>query len=529
MEKNDKSTQNGNVLLVLVAMVLGVLMGLMFSQSLRRPSTSAALPGKMDEVLRLVQKNYVDTVDIDSLDEGLVRVMLNELDPHSTYLSVRESERNDEMMRGNFEGVGLVIHYEGDSTYVGQVMAGGPSDGLGMLPGDMIVSIDGEPVCGVGMTGDSVVARLRGPRRTRVAIEVERCGKRLSFNVMRGVVDRPSLSLATMLDDTTGYIQLSSFTSTSHHEFRQALRQLKGQGMRHLVFDLRGNGGGSLQSAVGIAGELLPAGSPILYTQGAHSRRQDVMSRGGGLFSSGRVTVMVDEGSASASEVVAGALQDNDRAVVAGRRTFGKGLVQTGYDLSDGSSLLLTTARYYTPSGRCIQRSYDEGTDEYYRSYMQLLIDETYADSTVASIRDSTPYYTVGGRTVYGGGGIIPDVLLSYRHDSTLVYYNRLSATGLFSRVAFGHVKRHAAELLARYPDADTFVARFRVDDALVQELVQRAAAAGVPRNPQGLKAQRHLIDNLLKAYIAQSLYGDSSFYRVLLIEDEDLKKIRTR
>jgi carboxyl-terminal processing protease len=454
-------------------------------------------------------------------------VMLGELDPHSSYLSASESQRKDEMMRGNFEGVGIVLHCEGDSAYVGQVLDGGPSEGSGMLPGGLVVAVDGEPVSGVGMKSDSVVARLRGPRGTHVAVEVERQEQRHTFDIRRGVVDHRSLPLATMLDDTTGYILLTTFAATSHSEFRSALYYLRRQGMRHLVFDLRGNGGGSLQSAIGIADELLPAGRLIVYTQGAHSRRQNVMSHHGGLFTDGRVTVLVDEASASASEVVAGALQDNDRAVVAGRRTFGKGLVQTDYELDDGSSLLLTTARYYTPSGRCIQRSYDEGTDEYYRSYVQQLIDETYADSAVASIQDSTPYYTVGGRVVYGGGGIIPDRLLTYRHDSTLVYYNRLSSTGLFGLVAFDYVKRHAADLLRRYPDDGSFLKGFEVDDALLQELAARGAKAGVPRNDRGLRAQHRLFANIMKAYIGQSLFGDSMFYRVILLEDEDLKKIR--
>lgn len=521
----SKETQKGNAVLVMVAMVLGVLIGLMFSTSHGR-QPSGTLSGKMDEVLRLVERHYVDSMDGDSLSEELVRVMLSELDPHSTYLSARETERTEEIMRGNFEGVGIVLQYEGDTVYVGQIIAGGPSEGLGMLPGDMIVSVDGEAVSGVGMPRDSVVARLRGPSRTSVVVEVERLGQRKAFTIHRGVVDYLTVPLCTMLDDTTGYIMLTTFSSTSHMEFRNALRKLNAQGMRHLIFDLRGNSGGALQSAVGIADELLPAGRLIVYTQGAHSRRHNLMSHSGGLFTEGRVTVMVDEGSASASEVVAGALQDNDRALVVGRRTFGKGLVQNEYSLNDGSAVLLTTARYYTPSGRCIQRSYDDGTDEYYRSYVQQLIDETYADSMVVSIQDSTPYYTVGGRTVYGGGGIIPDQLLNYRKDISFVYYNRLASTGLMHVVAFGYVKKHAAELQQRYPDEDAFVRHFEVGEGLIHELVERGKEAGVPDDSKGLRAVHKLIANRMKAYIGQNLYGDGMFYRVLLEEDEDLKRI---
>ena len=525
MSKNDKSTQKGNFILVLVAMLLGVLIGLMCANTFGHRQAATPLQGKMDEVMELVQNEYVDTVNVDSLSEGLVAVLLNELDPHSNYFSARETEKNAEMMRGNFEGVGLVIHREGDTSYVGQVMPGGPSDGVGLLPGDMLVVIDGDSV--IGLPSDSVVGRLRGPSHTKVTVNVRRLDRELTFTIRRGVVDQPSLPYYAMLDDTTGYLMLTTFTSTSHSEFRSALRQLKHRGMRHLIFDLRGNGGGSLSSAVGIAGELLPLGSPIVYTKGAHARRHDVNAHGTGLFTTGRVTVLIDEGSASASEVVAGALQDNDRATVVGRRSFGKGLVQQEYSLSDGSSVLLTRARYYTPSGRCIQRSYDEGTDEYYRDYMQQLIDEVYADSAVVSIKDSTPYYTAGGRVVYGGGGITPDHLFTYRHDPTFVYYNQLASKRLLALTAFDYVKHHAAQLSQRYPDGNSFYRNFHVDDALVEVLVRRGEQQGIPCNRKSLQAQRNLITNTMSAYIGQALFGDAMFYRILLREDDDIKKIR--
>ncbi len=531
MEKNDKSTQKGNFILVLVAMLLGVLIGLMCANTFSRRGELTPLQGKMDEVMGLVQKEYVDMVDVDSLSEELVRVMLSELDPHSTYLSARESERTAEMMRGNFEGVGLVIHREGDSSFVGQVMPGGPSDGSGLLPGDWIVTVDGDSV--TGLPADSVVAHLRGPRYTSVTVGVQRYDvaaaamKPYSYKIRRGVVDQRSVPYYGMVDDTTGYVLLTSFTSTSHAEFRTAVRQLKVQGMRHLVFDLRGNGGGSLQAAVAIAGELLPMGSLIVYMQGVHSPRRDLTAHGGGLFAKGRVTVIIDEGSASASEVVAGALQDNDRATVVGRRSFGKGLVQTEYSLSDGSTVLLTTARYYTPSGRCIQRSYDDGTDEYYRDYVQQLIDETYADSAVANVKDTTPYYTVGGRTVYGGGGINPDHLFPYRHDTSFIYYNQLVSRRLLSTTAFDYVRKHVGELTERYPDQESFCREFRVGEPLMEALVSRGERMGVARDTKSLRKQRGLIANMLAAFVGQALYGDAVYYRLLLREDDDMNKIR--
>ena len=522
---SEKARQSGNFVLVLIAMVLGVLIGLMFA-SHNKGQADGTLEGKVNEVMKLVENEYVDVVDADSVSERIVAAILSELDPHSTYLSARETERTGEMMRGNFEGVGIVLHYEGDTVYVGQVLADGPSANVGLLPGDMIVNVDGVRVSGVGMARDSVVARLRGPRGTKVSVEVLRKAEKHEYKIRRGVVRHETVTCATMLDDTTGYILLSSFSTTSYDEFHNALVALKGKGMKRLVFDLRGNGGGSLSSAVGIAGELLPAGSLIVYTQGAHSRRRDVKAPRGGLFTKGTVVVMVDENSASASEVVAGALQDNDRATIVGRRTFGKGLVQTDFSLSDGSSVLLTTARYYTPSGRSIQRPYDSGTEEYYRSYLEQLIGESYADSMTVQINDSTPYLTKGGRVVYGGGGIVPDKLLSYHKDESFVYYNALANKGLINTVAFRHVQRHAEELQKHYPNAESFGKGFKTSETLLEELIKEGESKGIERNNKSIATQRPLMMAMLKAYIGLAMYGNDAFYDAYLPMDDDLKEI---
>lgn len=524
MGKTDKSAQSGSLILVCVAMVTGVLMGAMLTSHKGGNEPSRNLQGKMGEVMQLVESKYVDTVDIDSLSEHLVAVMLGELDPHSMYQSARETERTEEMMRGNFEGVGIVLHRDGDTTYVGQVLDGGPSDGVGIMPGDQLLKVDGVNV--LGMKSDSVVARLRGRRGTKVKVAVDRCGEQKEFDIRRGVVDHTTLSYSTMLNDTTGYIILSSFAETSYDEFHAALKQLKQRGMRRLIFDLRGNGGGSLSSAIGIANELLPAGSLIVYTQGRHQRRQDVRARMGGMFTQGSVVVMVDEASASASEVVSGALQDNDRALIVGRRTFGKGLVQREFQLDDGSSVLLTTARYYTPSGRCIQRSYDQGTDKYYSDYVQQVIDESYADNPTVHITDSTPYYTVGGRVVYGGGGIYPDKLMPYRKDRDYAYYNQLASQGLFNKVAFEYVRKNAAKMLSQYADAADFVKRFQVDDALLHRLVEAGQAGGITPDNHSLQARRRLMTNMIKANIGFFLFGNDAYFGVSTQEDDDLKQV---
>ena len=533
MNSEKKAAASGNIILILIAIVIGVMIGLMFNshRSVSSVDDHQGLQQKMSEGMRLVERHYVDSIDADSMSERLVSVMLNELDPHSAYLTAKERERSDEMLRGNFEGVGLTLRRDGDTTFIGTVLPDGPSQGLGLLPGDIIWSVDSIQVSGVDMALDSVVKLLRGPRRSTVDVGIRHSrGDTLLVHkkIRRDIVNHHTLLYSDMLDDTTGYIILSSFSSSSHVEFHYALRDLVNRGMRSLIFDLRGNTGGSLEAAVSIANEMLPAGSLIVYTQGAHQRRQNIYARQGGLFTEGKVMVMVDEGSASASEVVSGALQDNDRAVIVGRRTFGKGLVQQEYDLSDGASLMLTVARYYTPSGRSIQRPYSAGTDEYYQDYLNQLMEESYADNPTLHVTDSTPYYTTGGRVVYGGGGIFPDHLIAYRHDPSFVYYNRLSSRGLINRVAFSYVRDHAAELLRCYNDADFFVDNFRVDEALRRELVRLGEAEGIPRDDRSLAAQRRLIDNMLMAYIGQALYGDEMFYRLVLREDEDLKKART-
>lgn len=527
MARTDKQSNAGNLILILVAMVLGVLIGLMFASKPLAQSNQTTLQGKVDEVLDLVESRYVDDLDADSLSERLLSAMLSELDPHSSYFSAVATEDNYEKMRGSFDGVGLILHREGDTTFIGQVLADGPSVGSGLLPGDMILTVDGVTVSGVGMPADSVVARLRGASGSKVEVKVLREGDmEISYTLRRGRVPHHTLPYATMLTDTIGYIRLTSFASTSYDEFHTALRQLKRQGMRHLVFDLRGNGGGALNTATEIAGELLPAGSLIVYTKGAHQRRHDIYSHIGGMFTTGGVTVMVDENSASASEVVSGALQDNDRAIVVGRRTFGKGLVQTECQLSDGSSVLLTTARYYTPSGRCIQRSYADGTEEYYREYFSQLIDEVYADSMTVAIFDSTPYQTVGGRTVYGGGGIAPDVPIPYRKDSSFVYVNRLSNKGLISKIAFDYVKYNARTLLNRYPDADAFRRNYQPEEFLLQRLVTKGEKWGIPKDTRSLQRQRSYILALLKANIGQSLYGERGFYDTYTTYDDDLQRV---
>lgn len=525
MDSEQRNTNTVNRILILIAMVLGAIIGVMSASHFYTQKEYASLNEKIGNVLTLVQDNYVDTVDIDSVGDRMIAAILSELDPHCTYLSARDAERTEELMRGNFEGVGIVLHREGDTTFIGQILDDGPSSASGLLPGDFIWAVDGVQV--TGMPANSVVARLRGPSRSKVKITIKRKLSTKTVTIRRGLVLHKTVMYSDMIDRTTGYILLSSFSSTSHEEFHNALSLLLYKGMKNLILDLRGNGGGSLESAVGIANEFLPKGSLIVYTQGAHQSREDVIARAGGLFTEGKLTVLVDESSASASEVVSGALQDNDRATIIGRRTFGKGLVQREFHLQDGSSVLLTVARYYTPSGRCIQRPYDQGTDEYYRDYLEQLMEESYADNPTLHVTDSTPYRTVGGRVVYGGGGIFPDQLIPYHKDPSFVYYNKLSSHGILTRAAFEQVRLHAEELLKHYPSLDLFCNHYSVSNSLLEHVVDLGEKADVPFDKASFEVQRRLISTIIKAYIAESLYGQQAFYRIFLTEDEDVKQAR--
>lgn len=533
MDKEQNNNNTVNRLLILISMVLGAVIGVMSASHFYTQKEYVSLNEKISEVLTLVQNNYVDTIDTDSVGDRMLGAILSELDPHCTYLSARDAERTSEFMRGNFEGVGIILHREGDTTFVGQVLDDGPSSNSGILPGDLIWAVDGVQV--TGMPADSVVARLRGPSRSKVTIDVKReisSGERhtmqpLSFTIRRGLVLHKTVIYSDMLDQSTGYIILSSFSTTSHEELHNALDMLIYKGMKSLILDLRGNTGGSLESAIGIANEFLPKGSLIVYTQGAHQSRENVIASSGGLFTKGKVTVLVDESSASASEVVSGALQDNDRATIVGRRTFGKGLVQREFNLKDGSSVLLTVARYYTPSGRSIQRPYDDGAESYYQDYLEQVITESYADDPTPHILDSTPYHTVGGRTVYGGGGITPDILLPYLKDPSFVYVNQLSSSGILLSTAFRIVRLHAAEWLKRYPDASSFQHHFSISDAMLQKVVSSGEEKDIPYDAKSFSAQKQTLATMLKAHIGDFLYGSEAFYPLYFQIDEDIKRVK--
>ena len=533
MTKKKKYTFSLGV--VLLALAIGLLAGLLFAPRVTDNKTSGFLTpmggNRIGALMQIIDNFYVDEVDRDSLATIAMESMLSSLDPHSTYLAPKDFDKEVEMLSGRFEGIGVTLFAVGDTIYASNVRKGSPADHAGVHCGDRIMMVDTVKVSGVQREGGvtSVVDLIRGPRYSTVTLTIDRkeSAEPLRIKIKRDVIHHTSIPAAVMIDRQTGYIHVSRFAETTADEFHNALLQLLGQGMKHLVVDLRGNGGGSLESAVKLADELLPKGELIVYTEGAHERRRNIYATAGGLFEEGRLTVLINEFSASASEVVSGAIQDNDRGLIAGRCSFGKGLVQRQFDLPAGDAVLLTIARYYSPSGRCIQRPYDKGSDAYYMDYLNRIFSNySSADSLFNATADtSQSFLTKNGRTVYGGGGIQPDVTLPYILDTNWVYYNKLIDKQVLETVLHRELYEHGSQLLQRYPTAGAFVAGYTVSDAVWQRILQCADQKDISRHPGALSKYGARIRNRFKALMAQSLYDDNAFYRVALPYDTELQK----
>lgn len=515
--------------LILVAMAAGIVLGIAMAQNRmnHRMAMANALNYKVDETMRLIQNQYVDVIDGDSLADEMLNAMLNILDPHSRYLSVEEMNREATQMQGHFDGIGLVLRRVGDTSCVGQVFEGGPAQQAGLLPGDRIVMVDTIPVAERKLSADQVVKKIRGRRYSTVDIGVLRQGVEgvTHYKMKRDMVKTPTVNYVAMLDKRNGYIRVSSFAENTHREFVEGLLALQQQGMKRLIIDLRGNGGGLLEASLEMANELLPKDDLIVYTQGAHQRRRDVKSTGNGIYTQGDLVVLIDESSASASEVLAGAIQDNDRGTIMGRRSFGKGLVQGQFALADGSALWLTTARYYTPAGRCIQKPYTNGYEEYYISNYRQAIEESFSDTIEAKLSDSTEYHTKNGRVVYGGGGIVPDKVIPHKRYDDILYYNQLANAMVMFDYSFDYVSKHIHQLMKDYTTAASFEKGFVVTDRMIDELVKLGTSRKVAVDEKALANHKGLMKSTVKSYIGQCLFGDNLYYKLVLENDDELQK----
>lgn len=438
---------------------------------------------KMAGLLQLIRFAYVEEVDMAPIVEKGMVAMLEELDPHSAYISAKDLQKMNEPLVGNFDGIGVSFQPNNDSIVIIEVIADGPSSKVGLLAGDKIVTIDTMDATGKNATRDFVFKHLRGKKGTKVDVGIKRQGEPeiLHFEIIRDKIPLNSVNTYFMVDKENGYIMLTRFARTSVEEVRAALKELKSQGMKNLILDLRGNTGGYLDVAVDLADEFLPKDELVVYMEGKAQPKEPFYATKNGFFTKGRVVVMVDEGSASASEILSGALQDWDRAIIVGRRTFGKGLVQRPFGLSDGSNVRLTIARYYTPSGRCIQKPYEDGMEAYYKDIMNRYRHGEMLNPDSINLPDSLRYQTAGGRIVYGGGGIMPDVFVAVDTQRASDYYMALRAKNLMNRFVLDRLDGQREQYLAEYPDFEHFYENFRMDEAFMQEFYDYAAGHGVP------------------------------------------------
>jgi carboxyl-terminal processing protease len=505
-------------------LTFGLFIGIQLTKWVSRPVISS---GAIDQIRQLIINNYVDTVDVAMLNEAAIAAMLSSLDPHSVYLPAVLAREADDDLQGKFDGIGVQFRMIDDTVIIMQPVSGGPSEKVGILAGDKIVRVDGEIIAGVNMVTDEVIKRLKGPKGTTVHVEILRTGlsKPLEFSIVRAAIPTYSVDVDFMVDKTIGYIKLSKFSATTSREVREALKRLNKQGMEKLIFDLRGNGGGFLHEAIQVADEFLPEGKLIVYTEGRSRPRQDAFATRRGNFENKPIVVLIDEFSASASEIIAGALQDNDLGTIVGRRSFGKGLVQEQIRLSNGASIRLTVARYHTPSGRSIQSPYVQGQHDLEEQFIRRLIEGELLSSDSIKLDTTQKFQTAKGRTVFGGGGIMPDVYVPYLSDSTLIYVNLLNNRGLIFRYAFNYSNKNRKSLLKTYPNAATFKGKFQVSQALLDELIAFGTSNGLEPNLRSIELHTDRLKGLLKAWIARDLYGDSGFYPIYLPLDQDFKK----
>lgn len=475
-------------------------------------------PSKMDYTLDIIKYYYVDTVNEKKLDDAAVKAMIKELDPHSAYIPVEELREMNEPLVGKFEGVGIQFNIHNDTIMVTQPIAGGPSEKLGIRAGDRICTIDGENVAGMGVTNNDVFKKLRGSKGTKVKVGIYRRGVPglMDFEITRDQIPLFSIDASYMVTPDIGYIKVARFADATVEEFRKALADLKSKGMTSLILDLQGNGGGYLNRAVELADEFLSDGKKIVFTRGRTSPPEDFIATSRGGWENGKLAILIDETSASASEIVSGAVQDWDRGLIIGRRSFGKGLVQKPFQLPDGSMIRLTVAHYYTPSGRCIQKPYEKGDEEDYDEDLSNRYKHGelfYADSI--HFADSTKYFTNGKRVVLGGGGIMPDLFIPLDTSNSSQYYSDLLRKGVFSDFSLTYTDNNRNKLKAAYPDITAFKEKFDVE-TVMPDFLTFTVKQGVKEDSLGMATSGNVIRLQLKAMIARNLWDTDAYYEVI-------------
>jgi len=502
-------------ILLTVAVLAGVLIGANFAEPKANRKYQASIQ-KFTQLMEYIENDYVDSVNTASLLEETIETILDKLDPHTVYIPPKDAELAQSQLRATYDGIGVEFNLLRDTLYVVTPLSGGPSEKAGIQAGDKIVTVDGENIAGIGLNNRMVFDMLRGPRGSQVTVGVVRKNEDeiLEFELTRGAIAQTSLDASYMIDDKIGYIKVNRFAESTYREFKAALTELKAKGMTQLILDLQNNSGGYMSAAIGISDEFLGENA-LIVSQKGQSAKYDSEARAtkDGAFQEGALMVLINEGSASASEIVAGALQDNDRALIVGRRSFGKGLVQLPFDLNDGSELRMTIARYYTPSGRSIQKPYEDGEETYNNDYYDRYVSGELFSQDSVHFDENLAYETTGGRTVYGGGGIMPDYFVGLDTTDNSAYVNRL--------VANNTIREYTLDFRDNHPElknqsAEEFLATFEVTESMLKEVVALGEKNGTRFNQRQFNKSKDLMKYLIKARIAREIYGDdNAFYKV--------------
>ncbi|MCF8429404.1 MAG: S41 family peptidase [Bacteroidia bacterium] len=522
----NNSSQKWQPFIYGILIALGIFIGFIL-----RPSGASKMIGsqnKFNELLGIIQTEYVDTVNLEQIETETFNELLNKLDPHSVYIPARDLQAANEPLDGNFEGIGVEFNIVNDTIMVVSAISGGPSADLGIQSGDRIIKADTTNLAGVKITNEQVVKNLRGKKGSSVLVTIYRPStkQKIEYNITRNTIPIYSIDASFMLDNKTGYVKISRFGATTHQEFLDAIAKLKKENMQSLVLDLRGNPGGYLKAANDIVDELLNDGKLIVYTQGRAKPKQTYLTEKEGIFEDGKLAVLIDEGSASASEIVSGAIQDWDRGLIIGRRSFGKGLVQEPFELSDGSAIRLTIARYYTPSGRCIQKKYSDGYDKYEEDLMNRFENGELENELKNTINDTTKYYTkIKNRIVYSGGGISPDYKVTIDTSFNTRFLTHIAASGLLNKAAYQYVDANR-NTLKNYKSVENFIAKFEVGNDLINQLIIMAENDKITKPTEAdMVRSGAFIKQQLKALIARQIWRDGGYFKVNSMKDKTIQK----
>ncbi len=526
VEQKKNARKIWTPLYLAIAFLLGIAVALYLLPA--KPSSfSNKQLQKFNEVFQYINMYYVDTVDTEKLFEEAINGMLQSLDPHSTYVNAVENKALMESLDGAFEGIGVQFSIINDTVMVVAVVSGGPSEKVGLRAGDRIVTVDGKQFAGIGIQNEEVMKSLRGKKNSKVDVGIKREGFKQVYHylITRDVIPTYTVDVSYMIDNNNGYIKINQFGSTTGDEFANALKKLKSMGMKKLILDLRGNPGGYLEAAISVCDELLPDGEMIVYTEGLRVKKNMIYATKYGNFENGEVVVLIDDFSASASEIVAGAVQDNDRGMVVGRRSFGKGLVQRQFDLNDKSTVRLTTSRYHTPSGRCIQKDYKNGSLAYEEELIKRYENGEMDSTENISFDKSLQYKTKKGRTVYGGGGIMPDFFVPLdRNEELFAFYQILNSSSIIE-FAFDYSTKNQQTLKSKFPNAKSYVKNMIISDQLLDRLFSFYSTK-TGQQVVGLNAaSKKELKVWVKALIGRNLYQDEAFYPVINTTDKAILK----